>query len=232
MKFKCIECGEPTKRKIDAYQYHESGLDNVYLQNIPIYECNCGAKYPSIFRVGYLNELIGEALLEKQSLLSGKEIKFLRKNLYLSSKDFANALGVGTTTLSKWENEKQRHRDTNDRLIRAVYLVYKGFKIDVAQKILKKLAYIKLEQTEIYYQIFAEFSNDEYIVNMQPMLGAFSPKIENILLNQVAVQVASSRLSVVSLNYSHMKIDYMFSSDEVLKTGSEPNEIRLQKELS
>ena len=107
MELKCIECGKPTKRKIDSYQYLESGLDNVFLQNVPIYECNCGAKYPSIFRMGYLNELIGETLLEKQSLLSGKEIKFLRKNLYLSSKDYANALGVGTTTLSKWENEKQ-----------------------------------------------------------------------------------------------------------------------------
>lgn len=231
MEFKCIECGEPTKRKIDSYQYLESGLDNVFLQNIPIYECNCGMKYPSIFRIGYLNELIGETLLEKQSLLSGKEIKFLRKNLYLSSKDYANALGVGITTLSKWENEKQRHSDTNDRLIRVVYLVYKGFKINVAQKILKKLAHIKLEQTEIYYQIFAEFCSDDYIVNMQPISTAFSKKIEGALLTQMAVQAASTGPFMFLSNYLQMTTDHMFSSDEVLKTCSELNVIELQKEL-
>jgi putative transcriptional regulator len=232
MEFKCIECGESTKRRIDSYQYLESGLDNVFLQNIPIYECNCGAKYPSIFRVSYLNELIGETLLEKQSLLSGKEIKFLRKNLYLSSKDYAKALGVGTTTISKWENEKQRHSDTNDRLIRAMYLIYKGFKNDVAQKILRKLSYIKLEQTEIYYQISAEFCSDEYMVNMQPVIGAFSQKIESALLTQMVGQATSACPLMVSSNYSSMKIDHVFSSDKVLKTGSELNQIRLQKEFA
>ncbi len=228
MEFKCIECGEPTKRKVDAYQYFESGLDNVLLQNIPVYECDCGAKYPSIFRIGYLNELIGEALLEKQSLLSGKEIKFLRKNLYLSSKKFAQTLGIGITTLSKWENEKQHHSGPNDRLIRALYLVYKGIKNDIAQKILKKIANIKLAQAKIHYQIFADFHNDEYVVNMQPMIGAFSQKVENILLIQKAFQAASTSPTKILSKYSHMKTDHMFSSDEVLKTGSEPNQIQLQ----
>jgi YgiT-type zinc finger domain-containing protein len=82
MKIKCPKCGQVIESKIGNYRYKESGLDNVYLRNILVYECSCGVSYPSIFRIGRLNELIAETLLEKQTLLSGKEIKFLRKSLY------------------------------------------------------------------------------------------------------------------------------------------------------
>ncbi len=230
MNFKCLECGNLTERKIDSHHYVESGLDNVHLQNIPVYKCGCGMKYPSILRVGYLNEKIGEALIEKRSLLSGKEIKFLRKNLYLSSKIFASMIGIGATTLSKWENEHQRHRDANDRLIRIVYMVYKVIKNDITQKILKKLSNIRLQQAESYYVILAEFCDDEYIVKMQPIFGAFSSVIENTMLNKVGVQATSACSFMLSSGYSHMETDHVFASNEMLMAKSNPNQVVIKSE--
>ena len=167
MKIRCPECGQAIESKIGNYRYKESGLDNVYLKNIPVYECSCGISYPSIFRIGRLNELIAETLLEKQTLLSGKEIKFLRKSLHIPSKEFSRDLGLNNTTLSKWENEHQQHSEINDRLIRWVYMIRKGVKKKDAQDILKILSKIKLKGQDTNDAIVAEKFNDDYIVNLR-----------------------------------------------------------------
>jgi putative zinc finger/helix-turn-helix YgiT family protein len=173
---RCPECGSLIQRKTDTYEYREAGLSNAFLKNVPVYLCSCGEKYPSIFRVGYLNELIAEKLLEKQSLLRGEEIRFLRKNLRFSSKAFATALGIGHTTLSKWENELQKHSDSNDRLIRAIYMIFKGSDHEAAVTIWRKLSHMKLSELETADIIVAEFTGNDYIVTRKEIAEACTQK--------------------------------------------------------
>jgi len=168
MKIKCSCCGKPTHKTIGNHRYKESGLDNVYLENIPVYECSCGISFPSIFRLSRLNELIALTLVEKPALLSGNEIKFLRKNLRLTSKVFANKLGVGKTTLSKWENQVQNHSEGNDRLIRAIYIIEKGIKRQDQLKIQKHLENSFLKNSNAEYVIIAEKIQDDYAIRYRP----------------------------------------------------------------
>jgi len=221
MKNKCPNCDKLIQRKIGDYWYKESGLYSVNIQNIPIYECNCGTVYPSIFRVGYLNDLIALVLLEKHSLLNGGEIKFLRKNIHFPSKKFASTLGVGNTTFSKWENDLQNHSETNDRLIRTTYMVYKGIKIEDSQKILKNLSQIRLEETKMFYQIIAEFYQDDYKVRLQQISKPCTQKSEMVLLNIKGSQPTHAGESLFSSGILQMDIKQIFSSNKILEASSE-----------
>ncbi len=180
MKIKCPQCGGMTHKKIGDYRYKESGLDNVYLQNIHMYQCSCGISYPSILRLPRLNELIALTLIEKPALLSGNEIKFLRKNLRLASKVFANKLGVGKTTLSKWENEVQNHSEGNDRLIRAIYIIEKGIKRQDQLRIQKHLENILLKNSNTDYVIIAEKVQDDYAIRYRPVVESWSERFFSI----------------------------------------------------
>lgn len=180
MKIKCSRCGKSTHKKIGNYRYKESGLDNVYLENIPVYKCSCGISYPSIFRLHRLNELIALTLVEKPALLSGNEIKFLRKNLHVPSKLFANKLGVGKTTLSKWENEAQNHSEGFDRLIRTTYLIEKGIKRQDQLNIQRQLEGISLRKSSTDHMIIAEKIKDDYAIRYRPVVGSWSEQFSLI----------------------------------------------------
>jgi putative transcriptional regulator len=52
------------------------------------------------------------------AVLSSIEVKFLRKHLGYSSKDFANTIGVSQETVSRWENDKETIGPLADRLLR------------------------------------------------------------------------------------------------------------------
>lgn len=166
MKIKCPNCNKFMSSSIGRHEYTESGLRNVYLENITIYNCSCGLTIPSIFRVGRLNDLIAEKLLLKPALLNGNEITFLRKNLRLSSKSFSKMLGIDNTTFSKWENERQIHRESNDRLIRTLYMLLRGISGVHSDDILKSLTETKLKKLPYGFLITAEKVDDDYVVAM------------------------------------------------------------------
>lgn len=162
-------------KKIGNHHYLESGLDNVYLENIPLYECpDCGTSDPSFFRLGRLNDLIDLTLVQKPALLNGQEIKFLRKGLRMPSHLFAKELGVGKTTLSKWENDLQSHSEAHDRLIRAIYIIEKGLRREDQQAIQKSLRVTTLKDSVSQYVIVAEKVQNDYVLRMRPMVESGS----------------------------------------------------------
>ena len=118
----CPKCEiNMVKTKID-YRYIESGLQNVILKGISAYKCpNCKEVNPIILRIKEVHKLIAQELIKKNSLLMGKELVFLRKEMKIKAKDLAQMLGVTKVTVSRWENEKEQLSPTCDRLIRSLY---------------------------------------------------------------------------------------------------------------
>ena len=79
---KCWKCGNDLSViKDQPYQYKESGLDFVYLIGILQYKCVCGETFVEIPRINELHLLIGKNIVCKKELLTGAEVKFLRKEL-------------------------------------------------------------------------------------------------------------------------------------------------------
>jgi putative zinc finger/helix-turn-helix YgiT family protein len=104
------------------YQYSESGLDNIILGDTPMYICECGEEMPIISHIESLNRVIAFELIKLKNHLTGKEARFIRKQLGMKAVQLAEILGVDKVTVSRWENDNNPIGNANDRLIRLLYL--------------------------------------------------------------------------------------------------------------
>jgi putative zinc finger/helix-turn-helix YgiT family protein len=133
----CHECNSQMDESQEIYHYKESGLDNVYLDNVCVYRCKCGEVFPSIPGVIKLHTTIGQMIVKKSTALNGKEIIFLRKNIGMNAKTFADYVGIDKSTLSRWENNQQKLAKPNDRLVRLIYAHQKGLSKNDIDNLLK-----------------------------------------------------------------------------------------------
>jgi len=122
----CPNCaGENMIIKRGTHKFLESGLDNVILVNVEIEKCNdCEEEIVSIPNANQLLKLIGERIILTPNRLTGAEIRFLRKNIYLKVQEFAKILGIHRVTASRWENGHTEPKAAEDRLIRMIYSQY------------------------------------------------------------------------------------------------------------
>jgi len=122
---RCYECDNILKVIKDRpYHYKESGLDYVWLIGILQYKCEkCNETFVEIPRINELHLLIGSTLVCKKELLSGPEVRFLRKEIGMKSKDMASALSLVPETYSRWENGKQEVAACHDKALRMMYVV-------------------------------------------------------------------------------------------------------------
>lgn len=126
-----MNCHKCTKSKLQKrratferpYHFIESGLDNVFLVGISVYSCKgCDEEIPEIPNISGLHDTIAEGLVSKPVILTGSEIRFLRKNLGLKATEFAKALDTTDVSVSRWETGEQDVSKENDKLIRYFYL--------------------------------------------------------------------------------------------------------------
>lgn len=71
-----------------------------------------------------LQRIVLEAVIHKPFLLSGTEIRYVRKYMYLSMEEFGKAFGVSHAAVSKWENSKNGISPALDVCIRLYIMEY------------------------------------------------------------------------------------------------------------
>lgn len=104
MNSMCLVCGTPMKGARENIKDDLIGLDGVTLKGVMVYRCpKCGEREVGIFKMEELHRHLAMTVARRREKLGPKEIRFLRKYLGLSSKDFAEKMGVDKTTVSKWE---------------------------------------------------------------------------------------------------------------------------------
>lgn len=122
----CVMCDNQKILKATiakTHKFKECGLDNVILHGITIHHCNkCGEEYFSYGNLVQLHNMIATSLIRKSSVLSGKEIRFLRKHLGYSAVVFAKLVGYESEHLSRIENGKVSVQEVFDRLVRMLVL--------------------------------------------------------------------------------------------------------------
>jgi len=122
---KCDKCNytlEVIKDK--PYHYSESGLDYIWLIGVLQYQCGkCGDISVEIPRIDELHLLIGKNIVGKKELLRGQEVRFLRKEISIKSKEMASALSMEPETYSRWENGKQEVAACHDKALRMIYVM-------------------------------------------------------------------------------------------------------------
>lgn len=123
---KCPECGKTLRvRRNQEYRYRESGLGNVVLTGIRVFECTgCHEMFPEIPNIVGLHRAIASHLARKPAPLTGSEFRFLRKELRLKAKDLARHLGTTDVTISRWETGDKTVNPAADRLLRLLYSLH------------------------------------------------------------------------------------------------------------
>jgi putative transcriptional regulator len=135
------------------YQYKESGLNNVYLENGYRVNKTPYGEGVSIIDTESLHRAISHGLVAMQSPLNGAELRFLRLEMETTQKDLADMLGTTEQTLRLWEKNRAKSiNGTADRLLRALYTDYIGGKGSV-RRMLKRLSDIRArEHTAAYFR--------------------------------------------------------------------------------
>ena len=121
---RCDICESETKIiRSEDYQYTLSGVATIFLKNIQLERCEkCDLEVPHIPKIIRLHETIVRALVLKPSLLSGEEVRFLRKNLRMKAQDWAICLRKDAATISRAEKDGQKLNKDLDLLMRLAFV--------------------------------------------------------------------------------------------------------------
>jgi putative transcriptional regulator len=105
----------------DPHHYKGCGLDDIYL--LSGYEISHGPHGRSITikNLDGLHQAIGEFLVTRKKLLTGKEIRFLRNQLDLTQSDLARLTGCDAQTIARYEKGESKISGPSDRLLRMIY---------------------------------------------------------------------------------------------------------------
>ncbi len=109
------------------YQYIESGLDNVWLENgFTIEHHRNYGELISISDVRGLHQAIGRWLVAQPRPLVGAEFRFLRVELDMSQKTLGLLLGTTEQSIAKWEKARDKPvaNKAAERLLRLAYINY------------------------------------------------------------------------------------------------------------
>jgi len=85
------------------YQYSESGLPNVFIDNVPSIENDRGETVYKLGNVKVINALIAFSLIVKPFGLSGQEVTFLRKFMRYTQDSLGDLVNKSRVTVNRWE---------------------------------------------------------------------------------------------------------------------------------
>lgn len=150
----CFYCGHKLKIiKNKKYLYHDSGIEAI-IYGLDQYTCpDCGEEFAPIPVVKKLHNAIGINICEKNlNLLSGNEVRFLRKSIGCKVKNLATMLGVSARSITSIENNNQNIKDAQDRLLRSIFMTQTASQAKNKQfiKVLKKLAKRRIVTTVVH----------------------------------------------------------------------------------
>lgn len=104
----------------ENYQYTECGLSNVFLIGVLVFHCDCGEIAVQLPATVALHRFIALSLIKKKTLLSGEELRFLRKHVNYSATELADMLATTKVSMSRWENGLPISKNM-DRLLRLAF---------------------------------------------------------------------------------------------------------------
>ena len=106
----------------ERYHYLECGLDHVYLLNGFEWHETARGTSIAIEDIDTLHHVIGEYLCHDKKELSGKEFRFLRREMLMSQALLAELFDVKEQTVHRWETGKSPLPKASESLIRLMYM--------------------------------------------------------------------------------------------------------------
>lgn len=153
----CDFCDTKMRRKeatnADPYPYLVAGL-KTFLVGIQVHQCTiCRTEVPAIPKIASLHTVIAKNLFFKPALLTGSELRFLRKNAGLASNEFAALVGITPAHISRVENGKTEHLGkTADKFARmlSVLCIFDKDAHQILKKLSRKITVKKRQPTVVF----------------------------------------------------------------------------------
>ena len=104
------------------YHYTESGLPNVFLRGgYDVHDTEFG-EATSIHNLEGLHKAIGLDIVQKAPVLTGDEVRFLRKEMDLTQTSLAGIIQVSEDSVRGWENGRSNIPPPAAALLRLIYI--------------------------------------------------------------------------------------------------------------
>ena len=120
--------GEADKEPL---HYTACGLDDVYLVSGYDNEKTSEGDGVSIKKLEQLHKAIGCSLVKEKKVLSGKELRFLRKQMDLSQAELGALVGLTSQQVARWEKGESEISGAADVVLRFLFIEHAGGKINM-----------------------------------------------------------------------------------------------------
>jgi DNA-binding transcriptional regulator YiaG len=100
------------------YHYTECGLDNVIIYGVAKTRDDAGEEVVCIPNVNGLHHAIAGAIVERDALMSGRELRFLRSEMGMTQAELAAMIHREPLTVSRWERGETDIEPNAETLIR------------------------------------------------------------------------------------------------------------------
>jgi len=141
----------------EPLHYTACGLDNIYLASGFTRKVVGGETYVSVNDAEDLHEAIAMTLARKK-LLSGSEIRFLRKYLEYTQSDLGDWLGVSDQSIARYEKDRGTMDPSADAILRLLVIG----KISKSVNVHEELAKLRLQDDVPSDCLMMELEHDEW----------------------------------------------------------------------
>lgn len=125
-KHTCLICGASMRSSRENVPYDERNLPGMTLVGMTVRRCpECGEREVEIPAIEKLHAVIASVLVRAPGRLTGAEIRYLRKYLGLSGRDFARKIRVTPETVSRWETGREKMSPSAEVALRLLVQVAK-----------------------------------------------------------------------------------------------------------
>lgn len=120
---RCTDCGKDNFSEVLLPEYRSEalGIPVILKDAVREFTCtHCGAKRLRLPRAEALGKMLAMVRVHIPVGLTGAELRFLRKTLNMTQKEFSEQIipGADTSTLSRWENDTQGMGGFSEMVIR------------------------------------------------------------------------------------------------------------------
>lgn len=117
----------------EPLHYTACGLDNIYLSSGYLVREVAGERYISVRDVEDLHKTIALYLVRQKKVLSGREVRFLRKQMDLTQRELGGLLGVSDQSVARYEKDMTKLEGASDSLLRLLVAGHVDGCIDVQE---------------------------------------------------------------------------------------------------
>jgi DNA-binding transcriptional regulator YiaG len=137
----------------EPIHYTACGLENVYLASGYQERVVDGETYLSVTDVEDLHEAIAVALTRQRKVLSGPEIRFIRKYLDLTQRGLGELLAVSDQSVARYEKGQTPLDGPGDGLLRLLVAEHAGGKVRIREELEKIRAYDDMSDQALTFEL-------------------------------------------------------------------------------